>query len=54
MNEFDIIKTEIDESLTRLKVLEEKGKEKILYYFDRICVQDFDKINMFNTTDLPF
>lgn len=36
MDEFDKISKDIEESLARFKAIEEKGKEKILHYFDRI------------------
>ena len=36
MDEIDQITKEVEESMARFKAIEEKGKEKILYYFDRI------------------
>lgn len=36
MGEIDQITKEAEESMSRFKAIEEQGKEKILYYFDRI------------------
>lgn len=36
MDEIDQINKEVEVSMARFKAIEEQGKEKILYYFDRI------------------